>query len=128
MDNQPLPLGEWDGLAGFDLQQFPDQYFCPFDGDGKLVGLSCHHACYRLLLDRLKYKLKMSDVQALQAGREWEAHLMDGDYGGILQYQDQVNDIGCFFTYHLSAFVSQLVHLPVVPLQAIGRGRQPVDD
>lgn len=65
--------------------------FVPFDLQGQLVGLVCHKACYALLVDRLKYRLKVRDVRHLAvATRDWAALLMDGEYGGILRYQQQV--------------------------------------
>ena len=91
-DNEPVPLGEWDGMAGFELKHDDKQGFTPFNLDGKLVGLSCHHACYTLLINHFRYKLKLRDVQSLQKGPGWEAFLMDGDYGGILSYQCQVGE------------------------------------
>ena len=98
-------------MGGFDMQE-PPGFFAPFDGDGKLGGLSCHHACYMLLLHGLKYKLKLSDAQPLQAGHDWEAHLMDGDYGGMLQYQEQVNESCCLLLHtrakHLRLTVAAL--------------------
>lgn len=112
MDNQPISLSDWDELGGFDTQEPPGHYFSPFDGDGKLVGLSCHHACLMLLLDHFKYKLKLSDAQPLQAGLQWHAYLMGVDYGGMLQYQDQVKGccslLLCIQAEHLQLTVAAL--------------------
>ena len=65
-----------------------DLDFVPFE-DGRLQGLVCHRACHDLLVQRLKYLLKLRDVRPL-AKRKWEARLMESDYGGILAYQTQV--------------------------------------
>ncbi len=80
-------------MAGFELKADNRRSFAPFDNQCQLLGLACHQACYTLLVDRLKYRLKMRDVRHL-AGGDFEALLMGGDYGGILKYQEQVQP--CF--------------------------------
>ncbi len=96
-DNVPIPLGPWDEMAGFELDNKGLTSFVPFSG-GPLSGLACHRACYNLLVDRLKYRIKMRDVRHL-ATREYEAILMGGDYGGILKYQEQVqSSLSCCTT------------------------------
>ena len=89
-DDAPMILGAWDEMCAFELASArpPGLEFVPFD-HGKLQGLVCHRACYDLLACNLKYLLKIKDVRPL-AKTEWEARLMEGDYGGILAYQDQV--------------------------------------
>lgn len=88
-----MSLAGWDGEATFHVVQgHPRHVFTPFDLNGKLCGLSCHHACYMLLITRFKYKLKLRDVQSLQAG-VWKAQLMGSDYGGMLKYAYQVNQL-----------------------------------
>ena len=85
----PLALCAWDGLAGYDLRDDKRKGFTPFDLEGRLVGLVCHAACYTLLAQQLRYRLKLKDVQHL-AKNKWQALLMQGDYGGILDHQEQV--------------------------------------
>ena len=85
----PIALRAWDGMAGFDLCRCEQESFVPFD-DGRLVGLVCHAGCYDLLTKQLHYRLKLSHVQHLAKTDSWEAHLMPGDYGGMLAYQEQV--------------------------------------
>ena len=86
----PLALCAWDGLAGYDLRDDKQKGFTPFDLEGRLVGLVCHAACYTLLAQQLRYRLKLRDVQQL-AKNKWQALLMQGDYGGMLHHQDQVD-------------------------------------
>ena len=85
----PIALRAWDGMAGFDLCRCEQESFVPLD-DGRLVGLVCHAGCYALLIEQLKYRLKLGDVQQLAKDGSWQAHLMQGDYGGMIHYQEQV--------------------------------------
>ena len=90
----PIPLGTWEGdLGSFELRGCEEDSFVsfvPFDDSGRVVGLVCHAGCYALLTEQLKFRLKLSDVQYLAKTDSYEAHLMQGDYGGMLAYQDQV--------------------------------------
>lgn len=107
-DHQPLSLAGWDGEAAFHVVEgCPRHDFTPFDLHGKLVGLPCHRTCYMLLITHFKYKLKLRDVQSLQTGRVRRARLMGGEYGGMLDYQYEVNWL-------------DLLHSLQLPLPALG--------